>query len=866
MESSSSQATENAQSTTLESEIKQFVSTLSLWEKYLSEIILSGETPSEEQIEKAYSYLLEDLGLKESTEKNDLSLDLAANTTGVHKNSLFLSKLSGVKGVNGLIENEELQFNKNLTIIFGANGSGKSSYTRLLKKAFYSKAEEAILHNIHDEKGESELCAEFRFTSEGHEYTYIFPTNADQAEFEQFAAFDGKCVIKHLDERNQFEFSPAGLNYFSGITNALNRVQRKLNDELELKRRLENVSYLFEGKSIIKDLIIGISPESKINDFQQYIPFTQDDIDERIKSTKEIDEIRLINLSREKELHKLETLKNQIQTKIELINRINVLFSKEALDEVNLDVQDCILKETIAKSEGVEKFKSGKIIGIGSSEWKSFLLAAEKFAKKQNEDFYPKQNDHCILCHQPLTKDANELLSLYWKFLVSIAEESARKSHERLQSIKNKYNSINFELFPSESMLTIWLNENFPSVVNKLTTESQSLSALSIQLQECMSSKTELSILPNKISTNELDIVMSKIDSQINNINGNKGFSNIEGLQNRLSYLNHKEKLNLHLDKVEQFIKNIKWIHKVEKISWMGKKRRITDAEKYLSDKYFNQKYYEVFRKECIELNGNFEISINHTGSSGTSYRQLLIKGRNPSSILSEGEQKVIAMADFLAEMQLSEINKGIILDDPVTSLDEERKSIQAERLAKEALNRQVVILTHDLVFVSTLISYCLENSIEHDCHWIESIDGRPGKIWPNNGPSYEKQYKKAGKAQQFYEKAKKAAPEEREQLLKNGFAALRTSYESMVIFDLFEGVVQRFNERVSVDSLRSVVFDKTIIDELLDSFYQCCRYMEGHSHSDKYAYKKPNVENLIEEINRFNDIKKKIAASKPKQ
>lgn len=35
---------------------------------------------------------------------------------------------------------------------------------------------------------------------------------------------------------------------------------------------------------------------------------------------------------------------------------------------------------------------------------------------------------------------------------------------------------------------------------------------------------------------------------------------------------------------------------------------------------------------------------------------------------------------------------------------------------------------------------------------------------------------------------------------------------------------------------------------------------MEGHAHSDKYAYIKPTLENLNEEINRFNEVKKKIA------
>ena len=78
-------------------------------------------------------------------------------------------------------------------------------------------------------------------------------------------------------------------------------------------------------------------------------------------------------------------------------------------------------------------------------------------------------------------------------------------------------------------------------------------------------------------------------------------------------------------------------------------------------------------------------------------------------------------------------------------------------------------------------------------------------------------------------------------------------------ICNLFEGVVQRFNERVSIDSLSKVYFDKAIRDEIIDSFNQCCRYMEGHLHSDKYGYKKPKVGNLKEEIERFDELKKRL-------
>jgi len=336
----------------------------------------------------------------------------------------------------------------------------------------------------------------------------------------------------------------------------------------------------------------------------------------------------------------------------------------------------------------------------------------------------------------------------------------------------------------------------------------------------------------------------------------------LEKLLKAKTYLEHKEKFNLHFSKFESFVNNQDWVKRAEKANFA--KRKITDSEKALSDKYFNQKYIDTFNEECKKLNGSFGIEISHTGSAGKSYRQLKLKGKNPNAILSEGEQKVIAIADFIAEMHVSEVNRGVIFDDPVTSLDETRKSEIAFRLAQESKIKQVIIFTHDLVFVSSLIGHCKTLDIINDCHWIENLEGnQPGTIWLRNTPSFEKDYKTSGKAQKYYDEAKKMSPELREDKIKNGFAALRTSYETQVVFGLFKGVVQRFEERVSVDSLKSVFFTSEIRDELLDSFYQCCRYMEGHSHSDKYGYKKPQLESLNEEIQRFNAIKKKISELK---
>jgi integrase len=64
--------------------------------------------------------------------------------------------------------------------------------------------------------------------------------------------------------------------------------------------------------------------------------------------------------------------------------------------------------------------------------------------------------------------------------------------------------------------------------------------------------------------------------------------------------------------------------------------------------------------------------------------------------ILSEGEQRAIAIAAFLAEVNLGGGLGGVVFDDPVSSLDHRRRWHVARRLAQEALKRQVIVFTHD--------------------------------------------------------------------------------------------------------------------------------------------------------------------------
>lgn len=251
---------------TLEMAVKKFADKLPYWSKYLAEKILSGNTISDNDIETSYSYLLEELNLIPTTDKPEISISYNSANSKNYKIDLIFTKLENVEGVNALVENQPIEFCRNMTIIYGENGAGKSGYVRLLKKAFSSKSPEDILPNVYLENGHKPISAKFTFNSDSKDIPILYSEKEANPEFEQLAVFDGKSVSQHLSEKNEFEFRPAGLSFFTEYTEAIKAIEKILNEEIASKQTENNFALLFEGESEIKTIIENLSDQTNIED------------------------------------------------------------------------------------------------------------------------------------------------------------------------------------------------------------------------------------------------------------------------------------------------------------------------------------------------------------------------------------------------------------------------------------------------------------------------------------------------------------------------------------------------------------------------------------------------------------------------
>ncbi len=844
------------QVSTMQTEILEYVTSLPYWGKYIANQILLGNEVSNETIDTSYHFLLEDLGLIEKTEHPEIEFKYSAINNNEYKSDIILYKIQDVEGVNALAEKQTIEFNKQFTILYGENGSGKSGYTRLLKNVFYSKEPEQIIPNIYSSERKS-VNAKFVFLSEGTEVSYTYEQRENPI-FRQFSVFDGKGLIRQLSAKNEFEFRPAGLSFFAKYTEAIVDLEKKLSLEIDTKQpkfSIEDLRSQFDGESDITKQIENLYSDPNITELKKLIPFSDEEKKQKELIQKEYDEIKLANINAEKKAKEFVSIKTQLEKTKSRIEELNALFSKDSFDQLNEEIKDCLNKEELAKQEGISSFQTDKIQSIGSAEWKNFISAAEKFATKQGLS-YPQNGDACIFCHQHLTSEAEALILKYWKYLRSAAETDLAKAQQTLQLEKVKYEKISLDLFNEDSILVVWLKEKYLKNYERVKNQITELDSLRHKIIEKIEKKNTDVFPILKIEIEEYEQIVKTINESISKLSESEQSKQLTEIGNKKRYYEHKEKLNNLFREFENTIIQNNWIQKAQKANFKKQKRSITEKEKSLSDKYYNQEYIRAFNEECAKLNGNFEINIEQSGSGGKTFRQLKIKGKQPNAILSEGEQKVIAIADFLAEMSLSEINRGLVFDDPVTSLDNKRKKTIANRLASESIKKQIIVFTHDIVFVSHMIDFLDIVNVKPSCHWIEHAGDHVGIIWKDNAPSLEKNYKNAEIPKACLKKAKNVAPEQRDNEIKVGFSALRTCYESLVVFELFGGVVQRFQDRISIDSLKDAITDSEIRQKINECFGSCCRFMEGHLHSDAFAYQKPTLDDLNKEIQRFEDLK----------
>ncbi|HRN46452.1 MAG TPA: AAA family ATPase [Niabella sp.] len=840
-------------------EIHDWVGDLDYWEQVLAIKLLTKQAIANSDIKLAYKYFLEDNGLAaKKTIQPPIKISSGSPTKG-NATDFLLTEINGIKGVNALKDDQSIPISKNISIIYGDNGVGKSGYIRILNNAFLSRGDKSLVRNIHLSVKPKETSCIFKFKNSVKEYDLKFPDDSKNYEFSCYSVFDSSSITAHLTTENVIQFLPNGLEFFDAFSSVITQVQALLETDIRINSPENSFIDFFYNDTTVKKLVASLSGSSDAKVFKEKSKISPAEIKNLAALEKNLIDLKKIDVS--KKVKNLKKIKEQLDEFKEELETINEYFSEAAIGQLKKLVQEYIHNKKLSASEGLAQFETENIGSIGSDEWKDLLVAAKNFAEIQydDEDLYPADNDFCLLCNQPLSKEAKKLIEAYWKFLTSNAEKDLNKTIDEISKQVTELTELDTKVLSEVSILTDWLSENSEANLKIWKAQINSVELLKKQILVSLKSKKwNDEITAKQISLKAFAVIEKTIQTKIASFNEAEISRNIKLTEKEIQELKDRKKLATLLPKIEEFIKKRKWAAKANTKRFNT--RKITQQQKDLFSKFVTNEYVRIFNQECDKLDAKFGINISQRAAKGNTLKQLVLAGWTPNEILSEGEQRAISLADFLTEAQMGNKNKGIIFDDPVNSLDHIRRQIIAERLVEESKIRQVIVFTHDITFLLALQTLAEEEIVECLVTTIRKIGNTPGIVnssLPWIASNVKERVKKLNEGMPELKKLETGTdPDKYSEEAKKWCGLLRETWERAIEELLFNDAIQRFSPGIQTKRIEKMKFTSSLYKEIEKGMSDCSNWV--HDQARAINNPPPKVVKLETFLSSFNEFVKK--------
>lgn len=819
-------------------DIQQWIGTLPKWQQKLSALILENECIDEKIEDDIYKIFKIESSLEDGIIPEDKDLVNIKKDKEFH--NIVWNGVKNIHGVNRLKKDEKLDISEGLTLIYGENGSGKSGYTRLLNRAFVSRGDQEILGNIYSSENE-EISAEFIFKIDDKTVCFNFPRDRHEFPFQSIRNFDSKSASNDMMGESVIDFAPSELSFFDSLLKHCLSIQEKLNKELESKKKDNPVLKYFTKNGEALNQMKKLSWSTTVDELKENFFIDEDDKTKYKKISREKISLQALNIN--KQISLIDNIIDSLNEASEKKDAFCKATSVEKIDGYNQQILFFKKCNSINNRRGLMLFKDDGIELIGSNEWKEFIKSAKIYYDKI------KNHTNCPLCGKEIHKE--DLILKYWQYLESDSENNYKIAREGINLIKEALKKLNLLFLGETTVQFEWLINNFKKETEEISEYFFASDNYRNQLITSLEQGVTI-VSPPKLKTPDIQgliLKIKKLKEGLNQESINKRINECIKLEDE--YVD-KMKVNELLPVIEEYLKYLKWEHKVQKSK--VNTRSITKKQKELFEKYVTDDYLETFKTECNKLKANFDIEIVSRGKSGQTLKKLQIKNTLPGKILSEGEQRAVSIANFLTEVNMDANNRGIVLDDPVSSLDHRRRTRIAERLLEEACRRQVIVFTHEISFFMEMKVKAEKSKINFQQKTIRKIGDEPGNISsiiPWQGMGVKERTKKlkddlqniisiynSGKIDEYYYEAKKWCE------------LLRESWERAVEEILLNDAIQRYNPCVQTQRLKKAPFSQNLYYELEKGMSEC----SGWCHDQARALNEniPSIEDLKKYIESF--------------
>ncbi|AXO89929.1 hypothetical protein DZC75_18675 [Pseudomonas parafulva] len=847
------------------------------WLKDAARRLLLNERLDAQDYRDLYTLMKRDKGLEVDSELQAIPLSIDhIPVDGDAAHSVILKSMGNMENVNKISSPNPLTFcEKGLSIIYGGNGAGKSGYARVLKHACRARDRgAAILHDVTREGNSGLPQAKFIALVNGKDIEFNWSSGSvPAAELSGISVFDTSCASAYLIE-GEAAYLPRGLDIIEDLANkVLPEVSRLLANEMD-------------GIDISQDLIKGFDVSKPIG---QALRNFGDKTDRKklvelgVLSEDEKARIEALELAvaEPDPILRYQALKNSashIKNLAKTIQDKERYTTKKALDKLKSLVEEAS-KAQLGVEAAAKALRAEDVLlpGTGENVWKELFLSARKYATKvayAGAEFPGDSDDAiCVLCQQPLDA-ALERMQRFDKF---INENATKVATEKQDVLEKALDTI------ERSSLDFGLNDaHFVELEGASDALVQSLRVYQSYLDGYQAwmlgaaKKQDWSDMPELLdspvvalrSVAALKLWTARVYKKASDPD------RVKLLASELDDLKDRQRFSQILKSVLDLLDRLSIHSKLNGCKADLNPRSLSAKSKEIAGKVITETLRKALDDEFKKLGvGHIKTKLKDRVDRGSVKFTLLLDlpaARKIEQVLSEGEQRAIALGAFLAELKIANHGGGIIFDDPVSSLDHVRRRKVAHRLVEEAALRQVIVLTHDISFLSELIDTVnADENLAHVVHHLEWVGDGAGHV--KKGLPWDKAgYKERVKLLEA--KAKLLAPwpiypsDDLVSQVRQIYSDIRATVEKVVEDVVLNGVVTRFSDMVGVGNLHKITgLRKQDADDIVDLWKKCHRITGAHHQPVNKDAPVPDLDEINTDIQSILSLATNVTAHRAK-
>lgn len=815
-------------------------------------------------------------GLSEQQEILPLTKDHIP-TADTAAEQVVLHSIFHHRGVNALAEGQTLNFSHDLTVVYGDNAAGKTGYIRILKSGCRARGQENILGNV---------------VSGGTPHTPIVSIKykvGDETELREWAGegeddfisrvsvFDTQSAGVYLTEKTDVAFRPFGLDLFDKLVKACKVVR----SNLEKEQRALSTGDLFtlqnqvpEGTAVAK-LLAGISSLTKpeaVQSLSRLSPEQQSRLALLEKSILDLQANDPEKLARQMTLRA-----GRIRTLVKHLQSVEATLSDDAVSAVFNARSEGRRKSEEARRLRGATFPNGVLEGTGSEVWAQLWVSAQQFSEEsayKGQEFpFVEGGAQCVLCQQDIDHAAAHRLKQFQTFVASTTERELRELREKYAGLRKGF--VEFQT----------RNESIEETIKEIRIEDEAIAdAVSIALDnnESRRQKVVSALSENQELSSDcpdLTLVSAEVEALA------------AQLEERLKALNNsakdEERKRMTLEVQELRARKILAEHEQLALNEIERKKKVAAYELCLNDtktQSVTQKSTSVtkiavtsklkksFSDELENLSfRHVEVELKEAGGAeGILYHKLILTrapGVELPRVVSEGEQRCLSIAAFFAELSTADDPSGIVFDDPVSSLDYKWREGVARRLVEEAKKRQVIVFTHDVVFLLLLKQFSEELDVTQLDQHVRQLSIGAGVCAEELPWVALPIKKKIGFLKKQYQAAEKLHRDGHQSAYEKEasyiYGLLREAWERALEEVLLGGVVERYRPGVQTQQVTQIA-DITDDDcnTLNTAMTKCSRWLPGHDQAAAARAEIPEPDALNTDIEALetwvSDIRKR--------